>query len=266
MINKKKSKKEHWQKIHRKNNYLINAISNFKVLQGYCHFVLSKIVNRFWSKNYKNFIEIGCAPGNYLIKFKKYFNIDVFGVEYSEEGYHKTLENIKNYGISASNIALDDFFNSNFLENNKEKYNIVFSSGFIEHFDNPDYVIEKQKLLLKSSGLIICIIPNVKFINKLLAGNKLLEIHNQKIMDIKTYKSIFEKCNLKIEYCDYFGGLINFGLFGNKKGTSKAIFAFLFFIQRLFIDNIQKIIFLLTKKDLTSKFTSPSLICIARKK
>ncbi len=260
------SKKTHWDLVHKNNTKIANCISNRKIFESYYHFALFRLINKYTKSHYKKAIEIGCAPGNYLVKFKNYFNLDMFGIEYSEGGRKKTVLNVAKHDIPAENIILGDFFDDDFLNKNREKYDVVFSTGFIEHFSDSCDVIKKQFSLVKKEGMLICLIPNAGYLNKFLSSKKILNIHNLSIMNRDKFKEIFMNNALEIKYCDYFGGLINFGIFGNKKNASKLIFAFLFFIQRLFIDSIQKLLFLLTGKDLTIKYTSPSLLCIARKK
>ena len=260
------SEKTHWQSIHQRNDNLINIPSNLKILQGYYHFALFKIIKKFWNKDYNNFLEIGCAPGNYLVKFKKTFKIDAFGVEYEKEGYLKTIQNVSQYGIPEKNIVLADFFDSNFLQSNYEKFNIVFSAGFIEHFQDPKEIIKKQASLLAKNGLLICIIPNARYAIEFLSDKKTISLHNQSIMNPKAFRDFFDVESFEIEYCNYFGGLFNFGIFGQKKFISKIIFKSLFVIQRLILDNLEKIYFMIIGRDLTCKYTSPSLLCIAIKK
>lgn len=260
------SKKEHWHGLHEKNNNLMNILSNLKLLEGYYHFAFFRIIKKYWSNDYSNFMEIGCAPGNYLVKFKKIFNLDVYGIEYEEEGYNKTIQNVTRYNISGKNIILGDFFDENFLEKKRESFDVVFSGGFIEHFNDPEDVVKKQASLVSKNGLLICIIPNVKYINQMFSDEKTISLHNQLIMNRNSLKDLFEKNGLDVEYCDYFGGLINFGVFGQKKNIVKIIFKLLFIFQRIILDNLSKCYFLITEKELKSRYSSPSLLCIARKK
>lgn len=259
--------KKHWDNIYDRNLNAINYISNLNLFRSYYHFVLFSIISRFIKgNNFKNVIEIGCAPGNYLVKFKKEFHLETYGVEYSKNGYHKTLENIKKYDISSDNIFLNDFFDKDFLETNKEKYDLVFSTGFIEHFDSPENIINNQTKLTRKGGLVICLIPNKIHLNALFSTEKSLSMHNLKIMNIDSFRNIFEKNNLLVLYCNYIGGIFNIGLFQAKNSFVKILAFIVLILQRLFLDNFQKIYFKITGKDLVSKYSSPSLICIARKK
>jgi len=258
--------KNHWQNIHKKNDNFVNTLSNSKLFQGYYHFSFFRILKKFWDKNFENFIEIGCAPGNYLVKFRREFGVDAFGIDYEEEGHAKTVRNVSRYGIPEENIILADFFDENFLSANREKFEVVFSAGFIEHFEHPEEVIKKQASLLSKNGLLICIIPNAKYLVEFLSDKKTISLHNQSIMNPEAFRKLFDPGDLEVKYCGYFGGLFNFGIFGQKKSLAKATFKVLFAIQRLTLDNLEKIYFVATGRDLICRYSSPSLLCIARKK
>lgn len=270
MKNRELSDKTHWDSVSGGNFRLWNALSNSKLMSGYGHFALISILTDIFSddgmkKQGNKLIEIGCAPGNYLIKFKKSFNFDVFGVEYSETGYKKTIQNLKDYSIPEKNIILGDFFDEKFLSNNLDAYDVLFSAGFIEHFEKPKDVVERMLKLVKKGGFVVCLIPNGKRINAFFADKKLLEIHNLSIMELDKFRQLFEFTDTKIKYCDFFGGLFNVGLFNKKNRAAKFMVMLLLVIQRIFIDNLQKVVYLVTKKDLTNKYSSPYLLCVLKK-
>jgi len=258
--------KKHWDDIYAGNFSFSNYVSNLGLLRSYYHFVLFAILGRFVKKDeMKSVIEVGCAPGNYLVKFKKYFNLMPYGLEYSENGHQKTIKNLTKYGIPSASIFLNDFFDDGFLEKNKDKYDIAFSTGFIEHFDHPEDIVLRHAKLVRKDGLVVCLIPNKQYINAFFTTKESLALHNRKIMNVKELKNIFEKSNLEVLYCNYLGCIFNVGLFQAKNPIVKIIHTIAFVFQRIFMDNLQKIYFKATGNDLVSKYSSPSLICIARK-
>lgn len=258
--------KTHWDNFYRGNFDLSSRISNSEFLKSYYHLVLFAIIGRFVkSGDIKSIIEVGCAPGNYLVKFKKYFNLTPYGLEYSENGYQKTLKNLAKYRILESNIFLNDFFDNHFLEKNTGKYDAVFSAGFIEHFDHPENIVLRHGELVRSGGLVICLIPNKRYINAFFTTKESLTLHNRNIMDVNELRSIFEKSKLEVLYCNHLGGIINVGLFQPKSLIMRLIYVVTLVFQRIFLDSLHEIYFKLTKKDLVSKYSSPSLLCIARK-
>lgn len=258
--------KKHWDDIYTGNFNFSSRVSNSKLFQSYYHFALFSIISRFLRKDeIKSVIEVGCAPGNYLVKFKKYFGLVAYGLEYSKKGYQKTVKNLEKYGIPSENIFLNDFFDDDFLAKNKEKYDVAFSTGFIEHFDHPEDVVLRHGDLIRPGGLVICLIPNKRYLNAFFTSKKSLALHNREIMSKKELGNIFKKSSFLVLYCNYFGGIFNVGLFQAKNPIVKIVHNIVFIFQRIFLDILQKIYFKLTRKDLVSKFSSPSLICIAKK-
>ena len=80
-------------------------------------------------------LDVGCVPGNNLIKFHKKFGFDPYGVDYSEIGVEKNKENFISNNLNLNNIICIDFFSNSFKNQYKKFFDIVFSGGFIfRHF------------------------------------------------------------------------------------------------------------------------------------
>lgn len=267
MENQKLTGKEYWEDIYQQNFLLLNIVSNSRFFQSYYHFAFQNILSRFIkTPSHQSVIEIGCAPGNYLIKFHRFFGLVPFGVEYAPKGFYETVQNFQRNGLPEKNIILADFFDEQFQKENCEKYDIVFSAGFIEHFSDPLDVLKKQFNLIRPGGLLICLIPNVKYINEWLTSKDLVALHNQEIMN----ESILGELSAHIPgatilYNSYFGGIFNFGLLNIQNYLGRKIVKFLLIVQRLTLDNLEKIWFVLFHKDCVSRYSSPSLLCILEK-
>lgn len=269
--NKELASKIHWDAVNAKNSTIWNALSNCWLLRSYYHFSLFHFLDKIFKDakfktSEKKLIEIGCAPGNYLVKFNKEFGFNVFGIEYSKDGYGKTIKNLKQYGIATDDIFLEDFFNDDFIDEREDSFDVVFSGGFIEHFDDPKKIIMRQLKLLNNGGYLICVIPNVKNINAFIASDELIKKHNTEIMDLEVFRGLFKNLNVQIEMCDYFGGIFNAGLFNKKNKFFKYLLVCILFLQRITLDNLQKVLFLCFGADFSNKYSSPSLLCIAKKK
>lgn len=253
-----KSTKEHWDSVHKtRSQNFIKKLPFLQWLQSYDFFNICKK----YIKNYKNVFEIGCAPGNFLINFAQKFNLEANGIEYSDEWIKKTQENFKKNNIEA-NIIYWDFFDEKFLNSNKEKYDIVYSLGFIEHFDHPETVIDRHFSLAKQWGLIIICIPNIAYINKALTPKKILNIHNLSIMNISTLKKIFAKH--KIAKIWYYWWLFNMWLFFYDNFILEKIRFFMFLLQRIILDPILIVLYKLGLR-VWNKYTSPWIIIICHK-
>jgi len=102
----------------------------------------------------KTFIELGSGPARWMIYFHKVFGYRVFGCDYSEVSCELARKNLAQAGI-AGEIAQADFFK---LEG---QYDVVFSGGVIEHFDQPDEVLAGFARLVAPGGILITDVPNL---------------------------------------------------------------------------------------------------------
>ena len=120
---------------------------------------LHSIFAKYLPDGNRSFVEVGCAPGSWMAYFKQNFNYDISGVEYAPAAYEKTKENLHLLKMDAK-LYLEDF-----MEFKHQPYDIVFSSGFIEHFDDTGEVVRRLSDLCEKRGIIVTIIPNLCGIN-----------------------------------------------------------------------------------------------------
>jgi len=146
-----------WDFYYSKNKRIINT---FKLIDAliYLWFESSKIFSKYINTNKKiKFIEFGCGGGNFLPYFnKKYDNFEIFGIDISSVGCKITLQRI-NDNVPPSNIICDDIFKKDF----QTQFDISFSVGFIEHFDDPSIPLKKHVDVLKKDGIMLLAIPNL---------------------------------------------------------------------------------------------------------
>ena len=159
----------------------------------------------------KNVLEIGCAPGKWLVMFNKELNYKICGFEYCEPAYYKTLENLEMNGIgkNVTDIKLIDFLNIEF----KKTYDIVVSLGFIEHFENVENIFNKHVQLLHDQSYLIIGVPNFKGLNYFIQSlidkhiqQKILPNHNLSVMNLKLLDSFATTNNLNKVFSGYIGG------------------------------------------------------------
>lgn len=123
---------------------------------GYFYLCFDQLFNDRLQPGEKTILEIGCAPGRFLIYFAERFGYSLGGIEASPIGYSKTIENMNLAGI-AGDIVHGDFLDQ-CLQN--DNYDVVFSAGFIEHFSDPIPILKRKFDLLKPGGVLITTIPN----------------------------------------------------------------------------------------------------------
>ena len=133
--------------------------------------LLSKFINKYQKSGERySIIELGCGGSSYLpYLVKKYNNLQIFGIDNSLRGCKLAVIGIDG-GLSSVNIVCGDIFQCPLTS---EKFDIVFSVGLIEHFNDPCKVIEKHVDLLKPGGLLICVVPNVFGLQGKIYGLKL---------------------------------------------------------------------------------------------
>lgn len=175
------------------------------------------------AKSGQRALEIGCAPGKWMVLFNKELGYNISGIEYVEVAAKKTIENFHILDIPAEeyDVQVADFFK---VEPSSD-FDVVFSLGFIEHFNDWEMVIDKHLKYCKPNSYLVLGLPNFRGINysiqKIIDNNTkqtaLLPIHNLKIMDLKLLRGYAESRNLDILKLDYVGGFEP-GLFNTDTG------------------------------------------------
>ena len=129
-----------------------------------------------------NFLEIGCAPGKMMSWVNKILGANISGIDYSPRGAGVAKWLLDTMGIAAD-IRCESIFETTF---SPESFDVVYSYGLIEHFDDPRDIVAAHVNLLRKGGVALIIIPNYGGIYGKLQqwfdpGNLL--IHNLDIMN-----------------------------------------------------------------------------------
>jgi 2-polyprenyl-3-methyl-5-hydroxy-6-metoxy-1,4-benzoquinol methylase len=210
-------------------------------------------------------LEVGSAPGKFLVEFKQNYDCVPYGLEYSETGVELNRKVFSSHGINPDNVICADFFSNEFHEQYRERFDIVISRGFIEHFADVDNVIQEHLNLLKPGGHLIVSIPNVRGANYILTQlfyKELIPIHNLNIMRKKEFSKLFNNGRLSHLFCDYYG-TFSFGLFYTKNdGPMRLVLDVCSRLQRL-LNLIFRLI--LQDKGAESRLFSPHLLFIGKK-
>lgn len=146
--------------------------------------------------------EIGFGDGKLLKKIADRFNYDPWGIEYSKEAVQTAEKEV--HGI------LGDIFDETLANQYKEKFDIVFSYGFIEHIIPPEKAVQAHLNVLKPGGLLVLQIPRFKKFNWLKAKlfrPDLLPLHNLTIMEQEALSDLGKKADLQEVFCSNYGTL-----------------------------------------------------------
>jgi 2-polyprenyl-3-methyl-5-hydroxy-6-metoxy-1,4-benzoquinol methylase len=137
-------------------------------------------------------LEIGCAPGKFISWVGREIGAPVCGIDYSPTGVDTTRWLCDGLGIKAD-IRCED---ANFTTFSKSSFDLVFSFGLIEHFEDPRQMVLAHVELLAPGGVAIISVPNYSGIYLKLQSffnPKNLDIHNLTIMNEKSILELVPK-------------------------------------------------------------------------
>lgn len=215
----------------------------------------------------KTMIEVGSAPGTMLIEFHRRTGCIPYGVEYSDPGVELNRANFAANGLDPENVIHSDFFSESFLEENANRFDLVYSGGFIEHFEDVKDVVAKHVDLAAPGGHVFITIPNLRGVNRLLCAlfvPHLVPLHNLDIMRLQTFEALFEDPRLEPLLCRYYGSFSFDVIYdGNREDTLRQKIARLLLKTQLPLNLLFRRLFGARGRD--SGLTSPYLIYVGRK-
>ena len=167
--------RDYWSKTYRREPRMRLPSSLFVGTRNIQRILLPHI------KTQMSFLEIGCAPGKILAWVANTFDAHVSGVDYAETGIEMSKKLFLSLGIEAD-LRCEDIFDTTFESGS---FDVVYSAGLIEHFNDPSDVVRRHIDLCKPGGISIIVIPNYGgiygMIQKCLDPEN-LALHNLKIM------------------------------------------------------------------------------------
>jgi SAM-dependent methyltransferase len=149
-------------------------------------------------------LEIGCAPGKWLLFYAERFGARPAGIEYNEFGASLTRRNLAGVGVDGE-ILHADFFTVE-----PRPADLVLSLGFIEHFDNPDEAFERHLAFLRPRGTLVIGVPNFRGVLGAVQrwtdpGH--LALHNLAAMRPDLYRRLAGQHSLTVSWQGYLDGL-----------------------------------------------------------
>jgi SAM-dependent methyltransferase len=212
-------------------------------------------------------LEVGSAPGDFLVRLHEIYGFIPYGVEYSEYGVTQNRNIFDSHNINPDNVIHADFFDEKFQQKFRGYFDIVVSRGFIEHFTDVEDVIEKHLHVLAEGGCVIVSIPNLNRrsiygVCSSLINKKRLQRHNLDIMSREAFAKLFNRKDLSALYCDYYGTL-RLSLLG---GSTKFFVRLALFACNKLQTALNPLFRLfLRDKGFESSYFSPSLLYIGLK-
>jgi 2-polyprenyl-3-methyl-5-hydroxy-6-metoxy-1,4-benzoquinol methylase len=121
------------------------------------HNLFSKILGADHG-NSKRLLEVGCARSMWLPYFAKQYGLEIWGLDYSEEGCRQEESILRKIGVKAEVVCADLFSPP---EKMLGIFDYVFSAGVIEHFSDTFSCLKALTRFLSPGGTIISVVPNM---------------------------------------------------------------------------------------------------------
>ena len=101
-------------------------------------------------------LEVGCAPGKFLLWCALAKQAHACGVEYAENSHRMTAQLFADANVAAD-IRKEDFMQTSFETGS---FDAVYSFGVVEHFTDPRPMIKKHFEMLRPGGTAIITVPH----------------------------------------------------------------------------------------------------------
>jgi len=219
-----------------------------------------QIVEKFIPNQDLNYLEIGCAPGQYTAVLGKNKKWNISGIDYSDDA-DLFLDTLSLVGKDATLHKIDMF-----EERIEGTFDIVISIGLVEHFRGAflDRTFELHDSYVNEGGYVIIQMPNFtgfQYFWHYLFDRDDLDNHNVDVMQPESLKW-FEDNGYEVLFNEYVGIL---RLWGNSSWNHFRFIGKLVAGLGVLLSKIAIFLSLFGIK-LKGRTWSPSLLFIAKKK
>lgn len=149
-------------------------------------------------------LEIGAFPGRYLAYISSKYGLKATGLDFNPD--------VEKFNRSMRSMGVEDYkyVNADFLTyTSSEKYDLIFSNGFVEHFTDFDLVLDRHAQCLNLGGAMLLMIPNKRYLRSVygdLLDYRNQRAHNLDCMRLDVFRKFAERNQLSIRYLSYHGG------------------------------------------------------------
>lgn len=244
--------KADWNRFWRPHRSKLRRVNTLK----YFHFWL----DRFFQTTippYSKVLEAGCGGSIWLPHLARQGH-EAWGVDFSPEGIELS-ETYKRAYHTCERLILADVFDQAILP--VGYFDVVYSSGFVEHFTDTDSVICRKAELARPGGLIITSIPN--YTHRSLWGKLMkwlfpMSYAKHVPLDTKELDRAHERANLLPIVRARYWGCFGPGLIGSHLGHLSFLISQV--TQQAVCNS-----FRLLRCELDSAVLSPFILCAYRK-
>lgn len=179
--------------------YWDNSYSNLNLEIDISNDPIVHLLNQFLTiTTEKTVLEIGCFPGRYLRALGE-LGYELNGVDTTPKTITDLPVFLKSKGYKIGRLSCESIFDYQ-AEN---KFDIVCSFGFIEHFDDWQQIMELHLAHLKPGGILIITVPNFsglfQHLFHFLFDWENLQRHNLKAMNVEKWKEYLKAKNPNFE-------------------------------------------------------------------
>ena len=173
--------------------------------KGLAYDIINTINTIVGSRKPISVLEVGGAPGGYLVHFARHYGAEIHSIDYSEVGCRATEENFRILGYPVTTHEIDIFA----VGTDFPRFDIVYSLGLIEHFTDTEQIVKAHRNLLKPNGLLILGVPH--FVDVFwpllhLLAPHVTEGHNRKALTLKHWVDFEQVLGLTTIHKSYLGG------------------------------------------------------------
>ena len=191
--------KEYWDQTHRDQIFTREQLTNFP------QFPWMPILLEYLAPYQgQRLLELGCSPGQVSAMICSKIPMKAEGVDFSDTGW-LYLKNLETVGITDAKLHHDDF--RTFRP--AELFDVVSSFGLVEHFDDPQEVLDHHDRLLRPGGMCIVELPRMRgllWLHKWLFDRPNLRKHNVGMMKVGVFQLFAERSGQEVLFLDLVGG------------------------------------------------------------
>lgn len=151
----------------------------------------------------QRWIELGCSPGHMSTLLYRRIPFVPFGVDFSLQAY-LYVETMACAGNVEATLFQTDI--RQFVSH--EPFDVVMSFGLIEHFSDPQDILEHHHRICRKDGLIIVSIPHFRYFQWLyhyLFDRTDLARHNVDMMQLQTFRTFADRRKLDTLFLGHVG-------------------------------------------------------------
>jgi 2-polyprenyl-6-hydroxyphenyl methylase/3-demethylubiquinone-9 3-methyltransferase len=170
--------------------------------------------------------EVGCAPGAWLAELGRRTGLAVAGCDVAPLGVRAAERNLHLLGVPGRVLEADVF---ELARRSEERFDLVYSLGVVEHFDDPAEILAAHAALCAPGGRVVVGVPNLEGVSGAIfrrASPTLLRSH--RVLSPADLLAAARRAGLEPEASGYGGPLAAFVWLDRVKGRVSHLAGYAF--------------------------------------